>query len=148
MPYIISNSESCFWSKLRTKGERDTGKRSQWPAAKRSHWVSRWVSSLGYPFQCSSNHNTFPIASLWFSLASPQIPYKMLLLTVLLALIGVPFDQSGCCTEDWFLSLYMHVIRSLNINQKSRANNKKKGGEREANLTPETIVSSEHLLWQ
>lgn len=125
--YILSNGESYFWSKLRTKGEWEIekGKRSQWPAAKRSG-VSRWVSSLGYPFQGSSDRNTFPIASLWFSLASPQIPYSLLLLTVLLTLIGVPFDQTGCCTAGWFLSLYMHVIRSLNTNQKPQAKKRKK----------------------
>lgn len=122
---LVCRGRRC---KLRTKGnhrgEIKKEKILQWAAAKRSCGVSRWVSSLGYPFQGSSDHNTFPTASLWLLLSSPQIHYSSLLLTVLLALIGVPFDQSGCCAAAWFLSLYMHVIRSLNI--KPQAKNRKK----------------------
>lgn len=133
--YISSNSERHFWRKIRTKGEREKeegkgkGKLTTVPSREEKCWGPQvsllpWVP---FPAQQRSLRHTFPIATVCFSLASPQTPYRLFLLTVLLALIGKHFDQGRCCMAGWFLSSYMHVIRSPNINQKLQARSRKKG---------------------
>lgn len=130
MAYIISTSETYSWEKMRTKRERKKkGKRKLTAVAScEQMWWGLQMSLLpwiSFPVQQWSLPNTFPIAALSFSLASPQTPYRLLLLAVPLALIGTCFDQGSCCMS-WFLSLYMHVIRSPNINHKLQACNRKK----------------------
>lgn len=128
MPYIISNSESYFWNKLRTKGEREIerkGERDHSDQLQRegggSPGESPRLGILSSAAVTLSHSNSVIFISI--SSNSLQLAPSYSAISTSWSALWSEWVLRGC----WFLSLYMHVIRSLNINQKLQAKSRKNG---------------------